>query len=104
MLPATVDPHEAQRRTADGSALLVDVRETDEWNEAHIAGARLIPLGEVAQRLAEIPKDRDVILMCRSGRRSAEAQTFLLERGYQRVANLEGGILAWAKADLPVER
>ncbi len=104
MLPSKIDPEEALRRTADGSAVLIDVREQDEFDEARVAGARLIPLGDVAARVAEVPKDRDVIVMCRSGRRSGEAQKILLERGYQRVANLEGGIIAWDEAGLPLQR
>lgn len=101
-LPMDLPPHDAARRIADGSAFLLDVREPDEFALAHVAEAVLIPLGEITARVAEIPDDRDVIVMCRSGRRSGEAQRSLMERGYRRIANLDGGIIAWEKAGLPI--
>lgn len=99
-LPSIVSPQEAFERITAG-AVLIDVREQDEWETMHVAASKLIPLGSVADRLAEIPRNRDIILICRSGRRSGEAQATLIERGYDRVANLAGGILAWDKAGLP---
>lgn len=102
MLPNDVSATEAQRQIAQG-ARLVDVREEDEWNAGHVAGAVLIPLDSLQRRMAEIPKDQDVILICRSGRRSGKAQTYLFKQGYSRVANLTGGILAWDEAGLPLE-
>lgn len=96
-----ISPEEAQRRVADG-ALLIDVREQDEWEEAHVAEARHIPLAELAVRVAELPKDRDVVLMCHSGGRSARARTFLAMQGFERVYNLDGGIVAWIQRGLPV--
>lgn len=103
-LPLTVDPRDAAHRTAGGATFLLDVREPDEYAAARVSSAVLIPLADVAARLSEIPKDRDVIVMCRSGRRSGEAQKLLMQHGYTRVANLEGGILAWEDAGLDVER
>jgi adenylyltransferase/sulfurtransferase len=75
--------------------VLVDVREQSEYDICRIQGAQLIPLAQLSERVGEIPKDREVILHCRSGMRSARAAHFLRGRGYGNVHNLEGGILAW---------
>ncbi len=75
--------------------VLVDVREPAEAKICSIPGAQLIPLNELAERYRELPKDRELIIHCRSGVRSARAAHFLKGRGYQDVHNLEGGILAW---------
>ena len=75
--------------------LFVDVREPDEYAGGHIPGALLISLGELEKRCGEIPRGRDVILVCRSGRRSELACRFLGRLGYDRVRNLKGGMLAW---------
>lgn len=99
--PKELSAHEAQRYLADG-ALLVDVRERDEWDEMHVADALLVPLDALDTRAADIPRDRDVIIICRSGRRSGLAQKQLFALGYERVANLTGGILGWHEANFPV--
>lgn len=84
-------------------ARFVDVREPDEWDDGHIPGALHVPLGELAERVGELPSDTDLILVCRSGGRSAVATEFLLRGGYPRAANLAGGMLAWQEAGHPVE-
>ncbi|HET9232919.1 MAG TPA: rhodanese-like domain-containing protein, partial [Candidatus Eisenbacteria bacterium] len=76
--------------------LLLDVREPFEADIARIPGARLIPLGELRNRLSEIDREADIVVHCRSGQRSAKAVRWLQEAGYPRVRNLRGGILAWA--------
>ncbi len=81
---------------------LLDVREDDEWEAGHIAGAQHIPLGQLAARVAEVPKDRTVVTVCRSGGRSTVAMKGLRQMGYQ-AENLDGGVTAWAKASLPIE-
>ena len=97
-----VDVLEAKERIEAG-ALLLDVREKSEFMEARIAASQLLPLSEFMQRFeAELPKGREVVVYCRSGRRSAQATEFLREQGYEAV-NLAGGILAWREAELPVE-
>jgi rhodanese-related sulfurtransferase len=100
---AVVDVREASRRQAAG-ALLIDVREPAEWQQGHAPGATLIPLGTLPSRLAEVPRDRDVLLICRSGNRSGSAQRQLQQLGYQRVVNVAGGMTAWSSAGLPVAR
>lgn len=85
-------------------ALLLDVREADEYAEMHAPGSMLIPLGQLAQRLPEIAgyKNKPVALICRSGRRSAQALKLLEQAGFTAAVNVEGGMLAWQKAGLPV--
>ena len=101
--PDAVDVREASRRQADG-ALLVDVRQPEEWQQGHAPKAKLIPLGSLGDRLTELPREREVLLICRSGNRSGTAQRELLRLGYERVTNVSGGMHAWAGAGLPVER
>lgn len=79
----------------DKGSFLLDVREPDEWAQAHIAGATLIPLGELEKRVAEVPRDRDVVVVCRSGNRSKHGRDVLLAAGYPRVASMAGGMIAW---------
>jgi rhodanese-related sulfurtransferase len=92
-------PEEAAARS---DLHLLDVREPDEWHAGHIAGAQHIPLGELRERLAEVPKERTVLAVCRSGSRSEAAARGLRTLGYS-VENLEGGVTAWKRAGLPLE-
>lgn len=98
-----VDVHEASRRQADG-ALLVDVRQQAEWREGHAPNAQLVPLGSIGSSLAAIPRDRDVLLICRSGSRSGMAQRQLLRLGYEWAFNVSGGMNAWVRAGLPTSK
>lgn len=88
----------------NSGALLLDVREADEYAQAHAPGSTLIPLGQLAQRLKEIApfKNKKVVLICRSGRRSQQATEMLEAAGFSAAANIEGGMLAWQRAGLPV--
>jgi rhodanese-related sulfurtransferase len=83
-------------------AYLLDVREPSEWNEAHVDGAVLIPLGELSARVSEIPTDQDVLIICRSGNRSGQARDLLRAAGLNRTTSINGGINAWMSAGLPV--
>ena len=74
---------------------LLDVREPNEYQICRIEGAKLIPLGELGQRTGELDRDRETIVHCKMGGRSAKAVSLLQERGFTRVSNLKGGILAW---------
>lgn len=82
-------------------ALLIDVREPDEYDEAHVAGARLVPLQSVPTVIDELPVGQPVYVICRSGGRSHNAVTFLRQQGID-ARNVLGGTLAWIAADLPV--
>ncbi len=97
-----IDAHEAQKRVQAG-ALLIDVREQNEYDELHIPGSVLLPMSAFAERYGELPKDQPLVMQCRSGARSGRATEFMLENGYSEVANLAGGILAWKEAGLPIE-
>jgi rhodanese-related sulfurtransferase len=85
----------------DKGALILDVREPNEWAQFHIQGATLIPLGELPNRLNEIPKDREIIVVCRSGARSAQGRDILLNAGYTQVTSMAGGLTAWQSQGLP---
>ena len=98
-----IDVLEAKTRVQDG-AVLVDVREQHEFDEAHIPGSLLIPLSDFPARFAELPKDKPLVMQCRSGARSLQAAQYLQENGYADVVNMAGGILAWEQAELPLER
>jgi len=89
-----------------GSALVVDVREAWEYREGHVPGALNIPLSTLPERLAELPKNRPILLVCNSGNRSGVAADFLVGQGFdgEKVYNLEGGTYAWAASGLPLER
>ena len=86
------------------SVFLLDVRTPAEFREAHLDGARLIPVDQLGSRLAEIPRDRPVLIYCAVGSRSAQAFSLLARRGYPEVYNLDGGISAWAAQGLPIRR
>ena len=88
----------------NSGALLLDVREADEYAQGHAPGSTLIPLGQLAQRLKELApfKNKPVVLICRSGRRSKQATEMLEAAGFSAAANIEGGMLAWQQAGLPV--
>lgn len=97
-----VTPEEARQRQQAG-ALLVDVREPDEWREGHAAQARHIPLGQLSDKLSTLPRDREVLFICRSGNRSARATEAARAAGIS-ATNVSGGTSAWIRAGLPTER
>jgi molybdopterin/thiamine biosynthesis adenylyltransferase/rhodanese-related sulfurtransferase len=100
-----LDPADAREELARGDAVLIDTREQHEWDEAHLEGATLVPPDTVAERIEEVVPDRSqrVLLYCRVGNRSARAADVLESRlGYEDVASIDGGILAWQEAGLPV--
>jgi rhodanese-related sulfurtransferase len=89
-------------RMVDAGALLLDVREPDEWAVGRDPRAVLVPLGQLAARVAELPADRPIVVICRSGRRSDLAAGYLRQRGLDAV-NLAGGMQAWHASGLPCE-
>jgi rhodanese-related sulfurtransferase len=91
--------------TVDGvpaDARPLDVREADEWAAGHAPTARHIPMSELTNRLAEVPTDDPLYVICRSGGRSGRVVAFLAEKGYPAV-NVDGGMQAWAASGRPVE-
>jgi rhodanese-related sulfurtransferase len=95
-----IEADEASRLAADGACLL-DVREAGEWEAGHAPDALWIPLGHLSTRFGEVPTDRRIAVICRSGGRSAMATEALLGQGRDAV-NVVGGMLAWASEGLPV--
>ncbi len=93
-LPLEVSVNEAYQMREEG-AYILDVREVNEWEEAHIPGATLLPLGELESRLGEIPKDQDVVIVCRSGNRSAQARDLLMSAGFTNITSMAGGMNQW---------
>ncbi|WP_298137636.1 rhodanese-like domain-containing protein [Acidiferrobacter sp.] len=100
-----VTTHEAVQMLNHKSAVVIDVREPQEFTSGHIARAINIPLGQVAARTQELKKykERPVILCCASGARSARAASALRKAGFTDVRNLSGGLAAWRDANLPVD-
>jgi rhodanese-related sulfurtransferase len=94
---------EAMERQQAG-ALLVDVREQLEYDEVRAPGVFLMPLSVFTQRFRELPQDRELLMICHSGYRSAQAANFLLRHGYPNASNVVGGMEEWEVAGLPVER
>ena len=99
MFRARVPSVPATAVTAD--AYLLDVREPEEWTAGHAPDAVHLPLGELPARLDDVPADREVVVVCRSGARSAQATVFLNRAG-RRAVNLDGGMQAWAAAGRPM--
>ena len=87
--------------TFDGSVILLDVREDDEWLRGHAPGAQHIPMGQVPSRLGEIDADAKLFVVCQAGGRSQRVAEYLARNGYAPV-NVSGGMLAWADAGRPV--
>jgi rhodanese-related sulfurtransferase len=76
-------------------AFILDVRRQDEWDQFHIPGATLVTLDELPNRLSEVPKDKKIVVYCRTGVRSAKGRDILRQAGYPQVTSLDGGITAW---------
>lgn len=106
----SISPRDAAAATDSAAAgkdpgtrpMIVDVREPNEFASERIEGSVLVPLSQFADRHAELPKDRPLVMQCHSGSRSSSATMFLLQRGWTDVRNLDGGIAAWMREGLPV--
>jgi rhodanese-related sulfurtransferase len=88
------------------NALVLDVREEIEFKTGHIRGAKLLPLSKIKERIGELERYREkpIVVVCRSGHRSASACALLGNREFGQAYNLSGGMIAWQKSDLPVEK
>lgn len=101
---AEYTPEQLKQRLDTGEPLLlIDVREPYEWDIANLEvhGARLVPLSDLPDHMAELDRDTDIVLYCRTGNRSAAAARHMLAHGFERVWNLKGGITAWAETVEP---
>jgi hydroxyacylglutathione hydrolase len=103
-LPNVTPPELARRLGAEPDLVVLDVREPPEWLEGHVAGARHIPMRQVADRLAELPRDRRIAITCAGGVRSSLVASMLLAHGFTDLVNLWGGMTGWMQAGLPTVR
>jgi len=101
-----VDTVQAMHLINRQDALLLDVREQGEYDSGHIINSRLIPAGKLKDRIGEIEKyrERPIIVVCRSGSRATPIVSWLGKQGFGQVYLLSGGVLAWQKANLPLEK
>ena len=88
------------------NALILDVREESEFSNGHLLNAKLIPLGKISARVGELERHREqpIVVVCRSGQRSASACAALAKHGFAQTFNLSGGVVAWQKSNLPLEK
>jgi rhodanese-related sulfurtransferase len=103
VVPSNDLPEVAPTEVGD-DALLLDVRDPQEWDAGHAPGATHLPMMQIPTRMDEVPRDRDVVVICRVGARSAQVVSYLRAQGWDRVANLAGGMFAWEAAGRPVIR
>lgn len=101
--PQAISPQTISRWLDTGDVVLVDVRETKEYDLEHIAGALLLPLSELEADVFPAITDKPLVLHCAIGKRSAAAARMLLKAGHEKVLHMEGGLTAWKEAGLPVE-
>ena len=100
----TLKPMEVHEKLKNGKRpFLLDVREKHETREGYISGAKLIPLGQLNGRMKELPKSREIVVVCRSGNRSRSAAKKLIAAGYS-ASNMKGGMLAWKWSKLPLKK
>ncbi len=100
VLPSEVSVQDAAKLRDEG-AFVLDVREPSEWNEFHIPNTTLIPLGQLETRVSEIPKDKPIVVVCRSGNRSAVGRDILKQAGFKNVTSVDGGVTEWRRAGYP---
>lgn len=100
-LPAEISVAQAAQQRDQG-AFILDVRQPEEWRQFHIPGATLIPLGELPNRLNEVPKDKEVVVVCRTGHRSAQGRDILLNAGFTNVTSMAGGVTQWQAQGLAI--
>jgi rhodanese-related sulfurtransferase len=101
-LPAEISVDEAHQKYQD-DAFVLDVRTPEEWDDYHIPGTTLIPLDELPTRLDEVPQDKEIVVVCRSGNRSLEGRDILLNAGFKQVTSMSGGVNSWKVAGYPME-
>ena len=100
-VPSVSVQEAAEMQGDDVGALIIVVREPNEYAQIRAKGAVLLPLGRLNSRVKDLPRDRELLLMCRTGGRSQNATQFLVANGFENVTNVTGGIVAWYQATLP---
>ena len=101
-LPNEISVSEAYTKYQNG-AFVLDVRTVEEWNEFHVPNTMLIPLDQLASRLIEIPRDKEIVVVCSSGSRSQQGRDILLNAGFTQVTSMQGGLTEWRTNGYPVE-
>jgi len=101
-LPKEISVAEAFTKYQNG-AFVLDVRTQEEWNEYRAPNTTLIPLDQLPTRLNELPKDREIVVVCRSGNRSQQGRDILLNAGFTQVTSMKGGLNEWHSAGYPIE-
>jgi rhodanese-related sulfurtransferase len=101
-LAPTISVSEAYSLYQNG-AFVLDVRTQEEWNEYHAPNTTLIPLDQLPSRLNEIPHDRQIVVVCRSGNRSQQGRDILLNAGFKQVTSMSGGLNEWRASNYPIE-
>ncbi len=101
-LPREINVDEAYGKYQSGTFVL-DVRTLEEWNEFHAPNSTLIPLDQLAARISELPRDKEIVVVCRSGNRSQQGRDILLNAGFQQVSSMAGGLTEWRTKGYPIE-
>ena len=102
-MASSYEPAEVVRRLSADDLILIDVRDRDEWSDTHVEGALHLPLDDLDQRADELPRDRPIAFICRTGKRSETAAERAAAQGLD-AGNVTGGIEAWAEGGLPLRR
>lgn len=100
-MPLEISVQEAYNKYQQGTFVL-DVRTPEEWTEFHAPNTTLIPLDELESRLDELPRDREIVVVCRSGNRSQQGRDILLGAGFEQVTSMAGGLNEWRSSGYPV--
>ena len=103
VLPVEVSVNDAYNKYQNG-AYVLDVRTQEEWDEFHAPNTTLIPLDQLPSRLSELPRDKEIVVVCRSGNRSQQGRDILLNAGFQQVTSMQGGLNEWRASGYPVEQ
>ena len=101
-LPLQISVDEAYSKYQAG-AFVLDVRTQEEWNEYHAPNTTLIPLDQLPARLSEVPQDKEIVVVCRSGNRSQQGRDILLNAGFKQVTSMTGGLNEWRSKGYPIE-
>lgn len=101
-LPDEISVEEAYQKYQQG-VFFLDVRRLDEWEDYHIPNTTLIPLEDLSSHLGELPRDQEIVVVCRTGNRSAQARDFLRSAGFPNVTSMAGGVERWSALNYPIE-
>ena len=101
-LPPAISVEEAYSKYQSG-VFVLDVRTLEEWNEFHAPNTTLIPLDQLMSRLSEVPRDKEIVVVCRSGNRSQQGRDILLNAGFEQVTSMTGGLNEWRAQGYPIE-